>query len=95
MKRAIHNLRIIPHEYKVGDDVSYGFNGDWYPDGQIAKITNNYITTTNGRKYHKKTFVWCDKSTNYEDVLKEEFTVVGSSSWCMCKGHIRTWNPEF
>lgn len=35
---------------KVGDEVSKGFNGDYYPSGKIAKIskTFNRITTTEG-----------------------------------------------
>lgn len=41
---------------KVGDDVSYGFNGDYYPSGKITSIspTMKLITTEGGRRYYRK-----------------------------------------
>ncbi len=41
---------------RVGDEVSYAFNGDSRPDGEIAKIskTMKMITTTTGSKYYRK-----------------------------------------
>jgi hypothetical protein len=42
-------------EYKVGDDVSYGINGDRYYDGKITRITDRFIFTDTGKKYTKKT----------------------------------------
>lgn len=95
MKHTTYNLRVIPHDFKVGDDVSCGFDGDWYPDGQVARITKNFLTTTKGHKYHLYTHLWCTKETNYEDVLKEGFRSVGGGTWTLTKGVIREWNPEF
>lgn len=40
----------------VGDDVSMGFNGDYYLCGKIKSISNTYrvITTDAGRKFYRK-----------------------------------------
>ena len=40
---------------KVGDDVSYAFNGDSYPCGQIKSISDSLrlITTTDGSKFYR------------------------------------------
>lgn len=39
---------------KVGDEVSRGFNGDYYPCGKITKITPTWqITTDTGAKFRR------------------------------------------
>jgi hypothetical protein len=39
---------------QVGDEVSRGFNGDYYPCGTITKITPTYqITTSTGVKFRR------------------------------------------
>ena len=43
--------------FKVGERVSYGFNGDMYPDGEIAAIGTGprmAIKTTGGGTYFRK-----------------------------------------
>src|ERR1700748_957137 len=42
--------------FKVGEDVSYGFNGDAYPAGKVAKISpsKSIITLENGDRYHRR-----------------------------------------
>jgi hypothetical protein len=40
--------------YQVGDEVSYGINGDRYYDGKIVRITKRFIFTDSGRKYTRK-----------------------------------------
>lgn len=40
--------------YQVGQDVSYGINGDRYYAGKIAKMTNRFITTDRGEKFTRK-----------------------------------------
>ena len=41
-----------PH---VGDKISYGFNGDYYPDGVIESISKTLVvTSSNGSKYRRK-----------------------------------------
>jgi len=42
------------HEYKPGDDVSYGIGSDRYYDGKITRITRRFIFTDSGRKYTRK-----------------------------------------
>lgn len=41
---------------KVGDKVSCGFNGDYYPEGEVVKISDSYkvITTSTGKKFYRK-----------------------------------------
>lgn len=67
---------------KVGDDVSYAFNGDSRPDGQIKSIskTMKLITTTTGNKYYRRdqTAIWKLNST-----------------WTLVHGHINKTNMEF
>lgn len=67
---------------KVGDQVSYAFNGDYYPDGEITHITTSLriVTTSTGRKYYrrKRTGLWLNRGM-----------------WALVQGHIRRWNPEF
>ena len=38
-------------EYKIGDDVSYGINGDSYYAGRITRITKRFIHVENGYKF--------------------------------------------
>jgi hypothetical protein len=86
------------HTYAVGDDVSYGFNGDWYHDGKVAKITAKFLTTESGNKYSLKTFEIreYDEETNYYvDNLKEYFVSVGGGTWTLVKGIVNKQNPHF
>lgn len=67
---------------KVGDKVSYSFNGDYYPCGEIAKISDSMklITTTDGKKFYrvKQTGVWKYQKT-----------------WGLVQGHHNEKNPHF
>jgi hypothetical protein len=49
---------------KVGDVVSRGFNGDYYPDGTIVRInaSKRVITTSTGKRYwrYKLTSTWLE-----------------------------------
>jgi len=72
----------IIEPWKVGDKVSYAFNGDYYPDGEIVKITKTYqITTSTGKKYLRR------RNTS-------RWAMVGGT-WSLVEGHISKWNPEF
>ena len=63
---AIDRDRVYPRftimeMYEIGDPVSYAFNGDYYPDGHIVKISPSLmITTSTGKKYrrYKTTGTW-------------------------------------
>lgn len=67
---------------KIGDAVSYGFNGDYYPDGEVVKITKNLqITTSGGHTYRrfKNTGGW--RRTG--------------GTWWLISGHVDERNPHF
>lgn len=92
-------MRTVPHDYKVGDDVSYGFNGDWYHDGKVERITKSgkYLYTTTGTKFVKevyKTRMKMEDTGEYEDVLKEGYCRIGGT-WTLAKGVINERNPHF
>ena len=64
---------------KVGDKVSYGFNGDCYPCGTIVRITPSLqIVTSDGKRFTFKNGGW-------------KYT----KTWSLVKGHINKQNPHF
>ncbi|CAM0067185.1 hypothetical protein VPHK567_0046 [Vibrio phage K567] len=67
---------------RVGDDVSYSFNGDSRPDGQIKSIskTMKMITTTTGNKYYRR---------------GQSATWKRSGTWTLVGGHHNKTNMEF
>lgn len=66
----------------IGDDVSYGFNGDYYPCGQIVKITKGWrITTSTGKVFNR-----------YKE--SAGWRMVGGT-WSMVKGVHDERNPHF
>lgn len=65
----------------VGDPVSYGFNGDYYPCGTITKITKGWrVTTSEGKVFNRRK----DSSS---------WRMVGGT-WGMVAGHIDERNPH-
>ena len=84
-------MQTIKHNLTVGDDVSYGFNGDWYYAGKVARITKKYLTTFTGHKFYLKEF----RSRDYVDVIKEYFVSVGNGTWTLVKGRKEEMNPHF
>ena len=66
----------------VGDEVSYAFNGDYYPCGTIKSISASFrlITTTEGQKFYRRRESACWK---YNGV------------WSMVDGHRKELNPSF
>jgi hypothetical protein len=66
----------------VGDEVSYGFNGDYYPDGTVVKITPTFrVTTSTGHTYRRKgmTSGWYQPG----------------GTWGLVAGHVYAQNPSF
>ncbi len=67
---------------QIGDFVSYAFNGDYYPDGEIVAISASFrrIKTESGNVYwrNKEAYQW-----KYE------------KTWSMVKGHHDERNPSF
>jgi len=66
----------------VGDDVSYAFNGDYYPCGQIKSISDSYrvIVTTEGQKFYRR---------------KESGNWKYNRTWSLVGGHRSELNPHF
>lgn len=66
----------------VGDDVSYAFNGDYYPCGQIKSISASFrvITTTEGQKFYRRRESGCWKYNR---------------TWSLVGGHHSELNPSF
>jgi len=66
----------------VGDEVSYAFNGDYYPCGTIKSISASFrlITTTEGQKFYRRRESACWK---YNGV------------WSLVDGHHSELNPSF
>lgn len=66
----------------VGDKVSYAFNGDYYPDGEIVKVSDSLrvVTTSSGKRYFRQgaTARW-----------------VNGGMWGLVQGHVSRLNPEF
>lgn len=65
----------------VGDEVSYAFNGDSYPDGTVVRVSKTFkiVVTSTGHYYHrvKLTGGWRRSKT-----------------WWLQQGHHREQNPH-
>lgn len=68
----------------VGDEVSYAFNGDYYPAGKINKIskTHRRVSTDAGQTFFRRS------PTKGSWVLK-------GGTFSMVHGTHNRWNPEF
>lgn len=90
-------MRVIPSDLKVGDEVSMGFNGDWYPDGKVARITKSgkYLYTDTGTKYVKMRYqTRAILGGEWEDVYREGYQRV-NSCFVLAKGVFNERNPHF
>ena len=68
---------------KVGEKISLGINGDYYPDGEIVKISgkdHRIVTTSTGRKYYRR---------------RQSSVWIADKVYAMVHGHISRLNPEF
>lgn len=67
---------------QVGDEVSYGFNGDYYPCGTIVKIspTLKKITTSSGHTFYR---------------LRQTGSWKMNKTWSLVQGHHDERNPHF
>lgn len=69
---------------QVGERVSYSFNGDSYPDGEIVSITPRtlrVIKTDTGSVYYRR--------RNSGSWIKK------GGTWSLIKGHVNERNPSF
>lgn len=68
---------------KVGDEVSYSFNGDTYHCGTIVRITKNQmVLTSEGKKFNRRG-------------LSGSWKMIGSGGWNLISGHHYEQNPHF
>lgn len=67
---------------RVGDEISYSFNGDTTPDGKIISISKSLrlIISSTGSRYYRKNQSGCWQK---------------SRMWSMVHGHIEERNPHF
>lgn len=67
----------------VGDKVSYAFNGDYYPDGEVVKVspTLKKVETSTGSVYYRRKLTggWKKKG----------------GTWSLINGHHNERNPHF
>lgn len=72
----------IIEPFQIGDRVSCAFNGDYYPDGRIVKITPSFqITTNTGNRYLR-----IGNTSRWRKV---------GGTWILVPGHISSLNPSF
>lgn len=78
----VSNQYDVIEKPKVGDVVSRGFNGDYYPAGEIVKIskTMKKITTSTGVVFNRKKLTGCWKA---------------NETWTMVPGMKNEKNPSF
>ena len=77
---------------KVGDDVSYGFNGDYYPCGKVVRITPGWrIYTSDDTK--------SDASNRKHLMFNRKGKTSGwkmkGGTWGLVKGIVDERNPSF
>lgn len=77
---------------KVGDDVSYGFNGDCYPCGKVVRITKGWrIYTENPDKPEGAP----RKHLMFNRKRKTSGWVMKGGTWGLVKGIVDERNPSF
>lgn len=89
---------LVKHTYVIGDEVSYGFNGDWYPAGKVTKLTAKFLTTERGGKFslHLSNYrEYNDALGKSVDVKREVFRSVHGGTWLLTKGIVEAQNPHF
>ena len=67
-------------EYKLGDNVSYGINGDSYYAGKIQRMTERFIFVDNGMKFTR---------------IGEHYRMTGNRYSWMSKGVHEHLDPHF
>jgi hypothetical protein len=76
-----YDVQTVP---KVGDKVSYTFNGDYYPCGKVVSVGTGakmVIKTDTGAKFYRRRL-----TGNW---VKE------GGAWSLVAGHVKRWNPEY
>lgn len=71
---------------KVGDEVSYGFNGDYYPCGKVVRVTPGYRVYTQDGEQPERMFNRKGKRAGW---------VMKGGTWSLVRGHHNEKNPHF
>lgn len=90
-------MELVKHTFKLGEDVSYGFNGDSYHAGKITKITKTKIETECGRTFTLRVRkLWTQIAEyDWQDVDTEIFVSKGHGTWTLMHGIHQELNPHF
>ena len=66
----------------VGDKVSYAFNGDCTPDGEVVKVSKSLkvVTTSTVAKFYRR---------------RESGAWIKDGTWSLVPGHVSKRNPHF
>lgn len=71
--------KVLKHNIRLGDSVSYGIQGSWFPDGTVILLEGSRLVTSKGHKYRLD--IMPDVADGV-DVLREKFFAVnGSRKW--------------
>lgn len=58
---------VIEFDVKAGTEVSMGFNGDYYPQGTVKRVSKDYriVTLDNGKRFFRRrlTAAWVNEGT--------------------------------
>lgn len=67
---------------KIGDEVSYAFNGDSYPCGKVVKVSASFrrVETDSGEIFWRR---------------RESASWIYNGTWSLVRGHVNKRNPEF
>lgn len=90
-------MQTVTHTFQIGEDVSYGFNGDSYYAGKITKMTKTTIQTERGMVFTKRVRnLWTQIGEyDWKDVPTEVFQSKGSGTWTLKHGIHEYMNPHF
>lgn len=83
---AVHPRFSIVAAPKIGDDISYGFNGDYYPCGKITHITKGWRCTATDEDGFKTVFNRRKNTACWKKV---------GGTWSMVRGIVQKQNPHF
>ena len=92
----IDMVDIKKHSFKVGDDVSSGWNGDSRHIGKVARITKNFLFVDNGEKFSLSVEdIWQPVGDgSWADIPSEMFRNTHRKSWVLVKGIFNEYNLE-
>lgn len=80
----VHPRYDVVRAPKVGDPISYSFNGDTRPCGHIMKIGGTNFKT-----------IYSDLGHKFNRRRQSGSWIMKGGTWCMVKGHHNELNPHF